>query len=668
MNAQKRYESKKNQSNQKKTSNRIVSLNEFLLKIEQLKASDNYKSKGPFIYCAIKRKLNCYDWLSRNLYKINCYHAAIFECTKKLIIHYGEEDENGNKKPLSLESKNENDLSDYYVIKYFYSKEPPEKFINLVDKNDWTSEKFRDFKHNCIHCVNEYLLINNITPIPFGLYQDMAYEYLCNKCIKHLGRYKMYIRSKDINISRSFYDLSLKSGDNFETVLISYDPSDYYEYLIRCERCFDNMSSWKYNASWLQNSEEEEQFFFEEMELDNKIEELIQNFEKVGESLGDALINIKIKGLPKYQYGLVRKNSYDDSNRNFGFAALVSLNENKIIEYGNKDYNDGAPVLREIDFEDKFLYHIVRIFHSDKNINEVFNSINLTPWLKERYDIHLFNSYNFINIYLNKLNQELFLVKKCQSFNSAFMHLCRECYKKLNHPDFYAYSKQAGVHFGSDNIGNEKKDKYWWCWDCGRPMASFHFIGKPSNIIYQYLCRCCYYELAEPKNYIKFNNANNNRMNFRLFPIMNLQNLINRSSQYCNRCSQFNASYKLIQRPEPEKNKLNEEEKSPKKKKIEQFLDKEGDLNIFKEFVIYKNKNNNQAIILEEKKLKLENDVVNSNNISDINNDIEMKEDMNIKQVDNNIENNIISSNEDIKNKKKRYKKKIIKSKKKKEY
>lgn len=46
----------------------------------------------------------------KNLYSLNLYHAGIFECTKKLIIYYGKEDENVTKKPLSLESKNENEL------------------------------------------------------------------------------------------------------------------------------------------------------------------------------------------------------------------------------------------------------------------------------------------------------------------------------------------------------------------------------------------------------------------------------------------------------------------------------------------------------------------------------------------------------------------------------
>ena len=58
---------------------------------------------------------------------------------KKLIIHYGEGDENNKKKPLSIESKNEEEIAEYQVYKYFYSKKAPETFINLIDKNDWIS-------------------------------------------------------------------------------------------------------------------------------------------------------------------------------------------------------------------------------------------------------------------------------------------------------------------------------------------------------------------------------------------------------------------------------------------------------------------------------------------------------------------------------------------------
>ena len=88
---------------------------------------------------------------AESLFPLNFYHAGIFECTKKLIIHYGEGDENNKKKPLSIESKNEEEIAEYQVYKYFYSKKEPETFINLIDKNDWTSERYSILNHNCIH-------------------------------------------------------------------------------------------------------------------------------------------------------------------------------------------------------------------------------------------------------------------------------------------------------------------------------------------------------------------------------------------------------------------------------------------------------------------------------------------------------------------------------------
>lgn len=109
------------------------------------------------------------------------------------MIHYGEEDSNKIKKPLGLETLNENDFKEYSVIKYFYSNKDPENFFNLIDKNDWTTERFDELYHNCIHCTNEYLILNNVRHISFGLGSDIAYEKLCDKCLKDLGRYKMYV-------------------------------------------------------------------------------------------------------------------------------------------------------------------------------------------------------------------------------------------------------------------------------------------------------------------------------------------------------------------------------------------------------------------------------------------------------------------------------------------
>ena len=63
--------------------------------------------------------------------------------------------------------------------------------------------------------------------------------------------------------------------------------------------------------------------------------EEILKFEQVGESLSNALIKVRIKNIPKYQYSLIRKNLFvkrGDGQKNYGFVVLASLHENKIIE------------------------------------------------------------------------------------------------------------------------------------------------------------------------------------------------------------------------------------------------------------------------------------------------------------------------------------------------
>ena len=487
-----------------------IDLNKFLSKIDILKNTDNYKSIGPYIYYAIKRELKCI--VSEFLYENDAYHAGIFECTKKLIIHYGEEDENKNKKPLNIESLNKKHFKKYEVIKYFYSKETPERFINLIDKKDWTSIRFSILDHNCIHCVNEYLILNNITPIPFGYGNFIAYKYICDKCLKDLGRYKMYIKSNDL----------------FRHPQVDFDQADPFEFKFKCKKCLRNWAEWIYNYNWLEKSEEEGKYYIYETNWMKKFEEEIKKYEELGEPLCDTLIKVKIKILPKYQYAIVRKNLIDDSGKNFGFVALVSLNENKIIEYGNEKYNNGSPVLRDINLEDKYLYHTVRTFQIDKNINDVFYSINLTPWTSNRYDVLYYSSYNFINVYLNKYNQQLILRKNSEINNSAYKHLCRDCYKKLNIPDVYINSNVSHV-LTHPNNKNNKEDKNW-CWNCGKKNATFHFVGRSFNIKYNYLCDRCYYHLAEPKNYMKINN---------FCVIVGMLNI-------CQRCFQPNASYKLV--------------------------------------------------------------------------------------------------------------------------
>jgi hypothetical protein len=54
---------------------------------------------------------------------------------------------------LGLESLNEIDLEDCTVIKYFYSKLDPEKFLNSIDLKEWISERYSKKDHNCIHCL-----------------------------------------------------------------------------------------------------------------------------------------------------------------------------------------------------------------------------------------------------------------------------------------------------------------------------------------------------------------------------------------------------------------------------------------------------------------------------------------------------------------------------------
>ena len=522
----------------------------FLSKINLLKNTNNYKIKGPYIYCAVVRKMNLLDKgkLSSALYSLNLYHAGIFECTKKLIIHYGEVDENNKLKPLSVELKNEKEIGEYQVYKYFYSKEGPEAFINLIDKNEWTSERYSKLNHNCIHCANEYLILNNITPISFGTskkQRNIAYPYLCGKCLNDLGRSQMYIKLKNkFNFQRAFFNFS---SDNYETLKNEFTEEELWECGYRCKKCFDNLAEWEYNNSWLKKSEEEnERFLIFENEFDENFEIDINKHPKFGESLDDLLIKVKIKKLPNYQYGLIRKDLIVETGKNYGFVALASLNENKIIEYGNERYNNGDPVLRDINLEDKILYHTVRTFKLNININELFNSINIIPWTSNRYDVFYYNSYNFINIYLNKYNQKLFLIKNAKIFNNAFLHLCSDCYKKLNHPNCYVGPDLSSVQYHlCNNNNNQKEDKFWWCWDCGKKNATFHFIGKPFYQNFQYLCQKCYYDMAEPKGYMKIYNIYNNVPLFGgLMPLLGPSPIFR--NDLCRKCGKFNADYKLI--------------------------------------------------------------------------------------------------------------------------
>ena len=196
-------------------------------------------------------------------------------------------------------------------------------------------------------------------------------------------------------------------------------------------------ATWKYDKNWLKNPEKE---YIVDHKISESVVECNEKYQKIGKILCYALIEIKIKNIDKNQYAIVRKNLIIDNGeneKNFGFVALVSLHENKIIEYGNEKYNNGSPVLRIIEFEDTYLYHIVRTFQLDINIDKLFHSINLDPWNGNKYDVYYYNSYNFINIYLKKYNQRLILMKNDKIFDTAYKHLCRECYKKFNNPECY---------------------------------------------------------------------------------------------------------------------------------------------------------------------------------------------------------------------------------------
>ena len=359
------------------------------------------------------------------------------------------------------------------------------------------------------------------------------------KFIKNLEELFLVLKESFENIKKKGEELVLGLKEGFENIKNKgEEPAlDFIE----------GKEEFKKNRKKLPLDFKEEKLKNKDEKLNINFNEIIEKFKKIGEPLIFALISVKIKNIPKYQYAIVRKNLFEgtgEEKKNYGFIALVSLHENKIIEYGNEKYNNGSPVLREIDLEDNYIYHIVKKFQLDKNIDELFYSINLTPWTGKRYDIFYYNSYNFINIYLNKYHQKLILLKNSEIFNTAYKYLCRDCYKKFNHPDCYINKKSFPLRTHTKDI--EKEDKYWWCWECGK-MAKFLFVGTPLNIKYNYLCRVCYFELAEPKNYIPYKGDFNNVGSYGLIGnFIGLNLLTNRNREICRKCAKFNASYKCI--------------------------------------------------------------------------------------------------------------------------
>ncbi len=340
--------------------------------------------------------------------------------------------------------------------------------------------------------------------------------------------------------TKTFYDV----GGIYEGIALT-SPDELKHC---CERCLELTATWKYDKNWLKNPEKE---YIVDHKISESVVECNEKYQKIGKILCYALIEIKIKNIDKNQYAIVRKNLIIDNGeneKNFGFVALVSLHENKIIEYGNEKYNNGSPVLRIIEFEDTYLYHIVRTFQLDINIDKLFHSINLDPWNGNKYDVYYYNSYNFINIYLKKYNQRLILMKNDKIFDTAYKHLCRECYKKFNNPECYIGPNTS--HLETYSKKNEKNDKIWWCWECGK-NATFHYVGRPLNITYKYLCRVCYFELAEPKNYIKYKSPFNNIPSYGILGgIMGMMAPIMMApitrNEICYKCLKFPASYKSI--------------------------------------------------------------------------------------------------------------------------
>ena len=75
--------------------------------------------------------------------------------------------------------------------------------------------------------------------------------------------------------------------------------------------------------------------------------------------------------------------------------------------------------------------------------------------------------------------------------------------------------------------------------------CNIYFIRNTFNLTYKYLFKFCYFELAEPKNYIKLKSGFNNIPSYGIFGmiagmIAPIQNEI------CRKCAKFNADYKYI--------------------------------------------------------------------------------------------------------------------------
>ena len=97
-----------------------------------------------------------------------------------------------------------------------------------------------------------------------------------------------------INLTKPFFDISYKNYTSYDSIPPEVDLS---EYKYRCERCLTDISIWKYDENWLKKSEEEEKYIITDMDWIKDFKEDIKKYQKIGETLNDTLIRIKIGNL-----------------------------------------------------------------------------------------------------------------------------------------------------------------------------------------------------------------------------------------------------------------------------------------------------------------------------------------------------------------------------------
>ena len=116
-------------------------------------------------------------------------------------------------------------------------------------------------------------------------------------------------------------------------------------------------------------------------------------------------------------------------------------------------------------------------------------------------------------------------IKKYKEILFSMKHLCKYCYKRFNNPNFMLFHNQILqkliqkimkkiIKFGG--VGLSKK-------------CNIYFIRNTFNLTYKYLFKFCYFELAEPKNYIKLKSGFNNIPSYEILGmIVSIQNKIGR--------------------------------------------------------------------------------------------------------------------------------------------